>query len=737
MDLRRSLRGSSWVALVALSLVAASCAEPTSEDGEAAAHQRLGTVGLALQVAPGVVLNAIDYAIVGPGVMLNGTLQVPGTSSTFSATISDIPAGQGYQLQLTSYAVGDAGIGCVGSAAFDVVAGGTTQVHVTLLCDEAQNSGTAKINGAFNICPAVSSSAVSPVQQAVGATVAVTLAVRDVDHGPFPIAYAWTSSTGTLANATSATPTFTCTQAGPVTLSYTIADGSCSKTGSLAVTCVAAAGTDAGLPFDAGLGNDSGADAGASAAHVVINEVESNGGVPDDWTELYNAGTQPVDISNWGFKDNDDTHTLYRIPAGTVIAPGGYYVLEVAQFVFGLGAADSARLYAADGVSIVDSYSWTAHALSTYGRCPNGTGPFVQTTTSKGAANICPATTDGGTDAGSAVGDASADAGADADLPWPGPSTVLEVDPLNAYASNLSGLSYQAGATVASSVLWGVQNGPSMLYRLVDNGTLYVNSTDNGWGAGKTIFYPNGMGGPDSEGVVYVAGDAPGTGSLYVSTERDNTVNTVSRLSVLQYDANAAGTTLTALREWNLTSDLPVVGPNLGLEGVTFVSDAELAAQAFREGNGQPYNQTRFAQHGGGVFLVGVEGTGMIHVYAFNHADQSYARLSSFSSGMPAVMDLAYDPDTNYLWAYGDDTQGNRAVLFEIEASMASLSYGQFVQRKVLAKPAGLPPVNNEGISFAPDSECAGGQRRFFWADDNATGGHSLRRGSIPCGRSY
>jgi hypothetical protein len=76
-------------------------------------------------------------------------------------------------------------------------------------------------------------------------------------------------------------------------------------------------------------------------------------------------------------------------------------------------------------------------------------------------------------------------------------------------------------------------------------------------------------------------------------------------------------------------------------------------------------------------------------------------------------------------------------VLFEIEANMASLSYGQFVQRKVFAKPAGLPPVNNEGISFAPDSECTAGQRRFFWADDNATGGHSLRRGTIPCGRTY
>ncbi|MDB4986867.1 MAG: hypothetical protein JWN04_2045, partial [Myxococcaceae bacterium] len=68
---------------------------------------------------------------------------------------------------------------------------------------------------------------------------------------------------------------------------------------------------------------------------------------------------------------------------------------------------------------------------------------------------------------------------------------------------------------------------------------------------------------------------------------------------------------------------------------------------------------------------------------------------------------------------------------------MASLSYGQFVQRKVLSRPAGLPNYNNEGISFAPDSECRAGLRSFFWADDGADNGHSLRRGSIPCGRSY
>jgi len=228
-----------------------------------------------------------------------------------------------------------------------------------------------------------------------------------------------------------------------------------------------------------------------------------------------------------------------------------------------------------------------------------------------------------------------------------------------------------------------------------------------------------------------------GSSFLYVATERDNGANTISRLAILMFDPTAAGSTLTAQREWVLTSDLPAVGPNLGLEGIAFVSDAELTAQGFREGDGQPYNQGRFAQHGGGIFLVGVEGTGAIHAYALNHGDGTFARIATFSSGMPGVMDLMYDPDTNYLWAYGDDTVGNQAVLFEIEPNVASLSRGQFVQRRVFQRPSGLPNVNNEGITFAPDSECTASARSFFWSDDANTGGHALRRGSIPCGRTY
>ncbi len=96
----------------------------------------------------------------------------------------------------------------------------------------------------------------------------------------------------------------------------------------------------------------------SSGGVIKINEVESNGGVPDDWVELYNAGTAPIDLSGYIFKDNDDTHS-YALPSGTVVAPGAYYVMDTgtAGFNFGLGAADSARLYLPNGTTIVDTYS--------------------------------------------------------------------------------------------------------------------------------------------------------------------------------------------------------------------------------------------------------------------------------------------------------------------------------------------------------------------------------------------
>lgn len=128
----------------------------------------------------------------------------------------------------------------------------------------------------------------------------------------------------------------------------------------------------------------------ATLPTLVVNEVDASG-VPQDWIELKNTGSSPVDASGLILKDNQDTNR-FDIPAGTVIAAGGYATFDVGA-TFGLGkGGDAARLYLNDNTTLVDGFTWTADSVypATWGRCADGTGAFiVNTTPSKGAANVC------------------------------------------------------------------------------------------------------------------------------------------------------------------------------------------------------------------------------------------------------------------------------------------------------------------------------------------------------------
>jgi hypothetical protein len=284
-------------------------------------------------------------------------------------------------------------------------------------------------------------------------------------------------------------------------------------------------------------------------------------------------------------------------------------------------------------------------------------------------------------------------------------------------------------------VLWAVQNGPSKLFRLLYNGVSWVPDTESGWGSGKLLHYTTGTGAPDSEGVTKA--DFNGS-SVYVSTERDNNNNGVSRLSILRFDSSALTGELTAVNDWNVTADLPVVGPNLGLEAITFVPDAALVAGGFfDEAAHATYNPASYPNHGGGLFFVGVEGNGVVYAYALDHVTNGFVRVATFASGQTGIMDLAYDRETNYLWGYCDNTCGNKSTVFRLDSAAGSATAGRFQISRVFGPPSTLPASNNEGITFAPEAECAAGQKSFFWTDDDAINGHSIRRGSIPCGAFF
>jgi len=445
---------------------------------------------------------------------------------------------------------------------------------------------------------------------------------------------------------------------------------------------------------------------------VRINEIESSGGVPGDWVELFNAGATAVDLSGWVFKDNDDTHS-YSVPSGTTMPPGTYFLLEEAAFGFGLGSADSARLFDAQGDRI-DSYAWTSHAPITYGRCPNGTGAFGTTASvTKGAANACSA------------GPPPAQA-------WPGTNTVVTVDATGVFGGNLSGLFYEPAAGPSSNVLWAVRNGPSTLFRLVWNGSVWTPEAANGWDTGKTLRYPSGTGSPDSEDVTKAE---LFSSALYVATERDNDAGGVSRLSVLRFDADQHGSELTATHEWNLNADLPAVGPNLGLEGITWIPDSFLVARSFfDETAGHPYVPAQYPNHGTGLFFVGVEASGVIYAYALDHVGGGFSRVATIASGNAIAKGIYFDRDVGYLWAQCGAACDNQLGVLAIDTTVASPTFGRFKLRRQFARPSTMPNIANEGLAIAPESECMSGFKGFFWADDGETGGHALRFDAIPCG---
>lgn len=191
---------------------------------------------------------------------------------------------------------------------------------------------------------------------------------------------------------------------------------------------------DVGGPVDAGTPSDVGtrADAGAPtdtpvvtdappAGPVVINEIRATG---DDWVELKNVSATSFDLSNAVLADTDTdvdggaprTAEGVTFPAGTMLAPG-QHLLIVADLAmpatgpqmvclgdagpmtcyhagFGISASRGERIYLLTGagseVARADYPPNGAPEGRTWGRLPDGTGPFAVTAPTPGSANAAP-----------------------------------------------------------------------------------------------------------------------------------------------------------------------------------------------------------------------------------------------------------------------------------------------------------------------------------------------------------
>ncbi|WP_342372482.1 lamin tail domain-containing protein [Propioniciclava soli] len=444
---------------------------------------------------------------------------------------------------------------------------------------------------------------------------------------------------------------------------------------------------------------------------IVINEVESDGD-STDWVEVVNSSDAPIDLSGWTVMDDDPfghAGQTAPLPSGTVLGAGEYFVFDQGtHFSFGLGANDVASVRDADGTVVAES-AWAAHAAVSIGRCPGTTGPMVdQIASTKGLSNACDGVIPEDPEPETPINT----------ITWPGSPDVTVLDTTATFLADSSGLDVEQ--TEDGSVLWGVDNDAGTIFKshVAADGSFTL---ARGWEDGRNVRFQTDTGpeGPDAEGIT-VSGD----GSLYVAVERDNNAKGVNLNKVLKVDPDAAGATIVASQEWDLTADLPAVSANTGLEAVEWVADADLAGVLWDDALGKPYEPADHPGHGDGLFFVALEANGHVYGYALN-ADGTFARVSETVPYLGGVMALDWDTDLGVLWAVCDN--GCNGLATQITFNGTDAPGLVHVER-----PASMPNLNNEGFATATADLCTDGVRPAWWFADGEQPG-ALRTGTLPC----
>ena len=142
--------------------------------------------------------------------------------------------------------------------------------------------------------------------------------------------------------------------------------------------------------------------------NVFINEVLAssdevlpvNGEPACDWVELYNAGTNPVDLSQYGLSDNLNWPRKWQFPSGTTIYPGEFKLIRCDKSVnsgYGNSPHTSFGITKTGGETITFSdpegrvldklYIPPMHTDVSYGRSLETNGFFYYKTPTPGAAN--------------------------------------------------------------------------------------------------------------------------------------------------------------------------------------------------------------------------------------------------------------------------------------------------------------------------------------------------------------
>jgi mono/diheme cytochrome c family protein len=232
----RATRFRAGILVFALASAATlACSQPpppTSNDD-------VGTIGFALQVAPGVTINSISWNITNTGTTFTrgGAVNVQ-NSNTIRFQIGGLPPGAGYTISLTGTSVGGA-FSCAGSVGFAVAAGMINPVAVALTCTAvAPGTGTVVVSGTTAVCATITELSAFPLETTVNGSVALAATAT---AGSLTPTFAWTATAGSFDNPAIAAPMFTC-PATPALVTVTLAvsptaPGCTSATQSVEINC--------------------------------------------------------------------------------------------------------------------------------------------------------------------------------------------------------------------------------------------------------------------------------------------------------------------------------------------------------------------------------------------------------------------------------------------------------------------------------------------------------------------
>ena len=334
----------SLVLLLALGASAplAGCAgDPEVNSG----NEQVGSLGLNLEVAPGVTLLSVGYTITGNGFTKTGTIDVT-DSPSISGTIGGIPAGNGYTLALSATSVEDETT-FTGSANFNVTAGQTTAVSVHLKGTQGGATGSVSVIGTINVGPVIDDFTVTPLTVLTSGDVTLSVGATDVDSGPSPLSYAWSTTNGVLDDPTAPVTKLTSVTPGTVTVTVSVSDGELTSTRTGTVTFVSAEGGVGSGGATAGSGGATSSSGGATSTGGALGSggETSSGGVTGSGGALGSGGeTSSGGASGTGGAGAEEVGPLALIT--TAIAPNTAGVTStVIQIPPGVAPEDTAVVF--------------------------------------------------------------------------------------------------------------------------------------------------------------------------------------------------------------------------------------------------------------------------------------------------------------------------------------------------------------------------------------------------------